>query len=110
GGPRNPWSLPPEGRRPRPGGGGGGGPFDDFLRRARGGGFPGLPSGGSRIWLLVAGGLIAIWLLYTSFHIIGPQERGVATLFGRYWSTLQPGINWTLPSPIMSVRVIDVQN
>nr|WP_264942892.1 protease modulator HflK [Sphingomonas canadensis] len=117
GGPRNPWSLPPEGRRGRPGGGGGGngggnggGPFDDFLKRARGGGFPGLPTGGARTWLFVAGGLITAWLLYTSIHVIGPQERGVSTLFGRYWSTMSPGVNMTLPSPLMSVQVFDVQN
>ncbi|MEI9853058.1 MAG: protease modulator HflK [Sphingomonas sp.] len=71
---------------------------------------PGLPAGGSRTWLLVAGALLLFWVIYTSFHMIGPQERGVVTFLGRYSSTLEPGIQLTLPSPLMSVETVDVQN
>ncbi len=107
GGPRNPWSFPPEGRRPRSGGGGGGGPFDEFFQRARRGGFPGAPSGG-RLWLMIIGGLLLIWVLYTSIHPIGPRERGVVTTLGRYSGTLDSGLQLTFPAPFQLVDVVDV--
>jgi membrane protease subunit HflK len=120
GGPRNPWAFPPEGRRQKPGtatsldeflkrtkrGGGGGG------RGGGGGGFGGgniqLP-GGRSAWLLGLGVLAALWVAFTSIHPIGPQERGVVSLFGRYSSTLGPGINFTLPAPVATVQTVDVQ-
>ncbi|MBC9034200.1 protease modulator HflK [Sphingomonas sp. JC676] len=113
-GPRNPWSLPPDGRRPRPGAGG---TLDELLKRARrgggggnggGSGIPGLPTG-PRLYVLVAAGLLAIWIAFTSFHSIGPQERGVVTTLGRFSGQLEPGLRFTLPEPLSSVDTIDVQ-
>lgn len=111
GGPRNPWSVPPGGRRqaPRPTA------LDEFLRKARGGGnpFSGLPSGGRdarSLWLIGVGVLVALWILFTSFHAIGQGQRGVVTFFGRYSSTLLPGYSLTLPAPISTVTMVDVQN
>lgn len=117
GGPRNPWAFPPEGRRPKPNATS----LDEFLKRARGGGggggggggYPGggnlhLP-GGQSIWLIVVGVFVLIWLAFTSFHSIAPQEKGVVSLFGRYSTTLNPGIQVTLPAPFASVEKIDVQ-
>ena len=110
GGPRNPWSFPPQGKRPRTGGGGG--PLDELLKRARsgggGGGFPGLPAG-NRIWLFGLIALAALWFVITSVHVIGPQERGVITTLGRYSGTLEPGFSFTLPAPISGVAAVDVQ-
>jgi membrane protease subunit HflK len=115
GGPRNPWQFPPEGRRSgRPNNATS---LDEFLKRTRrggggGGGFGGgnfqIP-GGQRAWLLGIGLVIVAWLVLTSFHSIGPQERGVVSLFGRYSTTLPPGIQWTLPAPIAAVQKVDVQ-
>ena len=108
-GPRNPWSFPPEGRRPKPGGGNS---LEDLLKRARGGGggnLPGMPSG-SRLWLMVIGALLVIWILYTSIHPIGPRERGVVTSLGSYSTTLTPGVRLTLPAPLQMVETIDVAN
>ncbi|MGK6353726.1 protease modulator HflK [Sphingomonas sp. DT-207] len=110
GGPRNPWSFPPEGRRPR---GSTSSTLDELLKRARsggGGGIPGFPSGG-RMWLMVVGALLAVWILYTSTHSIGPRERGVVTTLGKYSRTLNPGsFQFTLPAPIQLVDVVDVAN
>ncbi len=121
GGPRNPWAVPPGGRKAP------GKPtaLDEFIRKARGsggggpgegpggsgGGFGGLPGapGGRTLWAIGAAILIVIWLLYTSIHPIGPQQRGVVTYFGRYTGILEPGIQITAPAPIASVRVLDVQ-
>lgn len=107
-GPRNPWSVPPEGRRPKPGGNS----LEDLLKRARGGGggnLPGMPTG-SRLWLMVIGALLAVWVLYTSIHPIGPRERGVVTSLGSYAGTLTPGVRLTLPAPLQMVETVDVAN
>ena len=109
-GPRNPWAQPPGGRK---------GPakvtaLDEFLKRTRsaggGGGFGGFPtpSNPRALWVIGVGILVAAWLILTSFHQIGPQERGVMTYFGRYAGTLAPGIQFTPPAPIASVRKYDV--
>ena len=114
-GPRNPWSLPPGGRK---------GPIrptalDEFLKKARGGGggfggggFGGLPSSPNAraLWAIGAAILIAAWILLTAIHPIAPQQRGVVTYFGRYAGTLDPGIQLTLPAPIAQVTKVDVQN
>lgn len=112
GGPRNPWSRPP-------GGGNGGGysgsrgpsAIDEMLRRARGswgGGAPGgMPS--RSLWVYGAIALLAIWLATTSIHRIGPQERGIVTFLGSFSRTLTPGVSLTLPAPLESVQVVDVE-
>lgn len=109
-GPRNPWSMPPAGRRGKIGGSTS---LDDFLKRARSGGpggGPSMPANAGRLWLAAVAALILAWIAFTSFHAIGPQERGVVTMFGKYTGTLSPGIQFTLPAPIMRVQVEDVQN
>jgi membrane protease subunit HflK len=90
--------------------------FEDFLRRSKarfggdggGGGFPGRPDRSFFMWGLLA--LVLVWLVFTVFHSIAPEERGVVTRFGRYYTTLGPGVSLTLPSPIDRVRKIDVEN
>lgn len=114
-GPRNPWSVPPGGRRAstKPNA------LDEFLKKTRvgggggggGGGRPQLPLGASArtLWLIGVGLLVAVWLLLTSFHQIGPQQRGVVTYFGKYSGMLEPGIRVTLPAPIVNVTKVDVE-
>jgi membrane protease subunit HflK len=116
GGPRNPWSVPPQGR-PR---GAGPSALDEFLRRARGGGGGGNDSGSGRphlpgtpnartLWMIGVGLIVGVWLVFTSFHAIGPQQRGVVTYLGRYASTIEPGIRLTPPAPFASVTKVDVR-
>ena len=108
GGPRNPWGQPPRRRK----GGRGTGEvtsLDEFLKKSRdrfGGRFP---QDGRPYWLYGLIAFLALWLIFTSVHRIGPQERGVLTRFGRYSATLQPGISLSLPAPIDRVRKIDVE-
>ncbi|MBS0480206.1 MAG: protease modulator HflK [Proteobacteria bacterium] len=111
-GPRNPWAQPPGGR-PRTGRVSS---LDELLKRARaggggtgGGGFK-LPGGASsrNLWLGGAGLVLVAWIGLTSFHVIGPQERGVVTYFGKYSGTLSPGWQVTLPAPISSVQVVNI--
>jgi membrane protease subunit HflK len=81
---------------------GGGGPFGGG--GGVGGGFS--PDRSIYVWAIV--GLIALWLLFTTFHRIAPEERGVVSIFGRYNSTLSPGVSMTLPAPIASVQKVNV--
>ena len=112
-GPRNPWAQPPGGKKSPAKSSA----LDEFLKRTRGssggsggGSFGGLPtpSNPRALWAIGAAILIVGWLVLTSFHQIGSQERGVVTYFGRYAGTLAPGIQITPPAPIATVRKIDV--
>ncbi len=108
GGPRNPWSQPPGGgkpRRPR-----GPSALDELQRKWKdqfGGNAPG---GGDASKMIKYGVLatLALWIVLSSFHRIDPQERGVVTRFGAYSRTLSSGIGITLPAPIESVRKLNV--
>ena len=126
-GPRNPWSTPghtPPGPRrsasiedifrPRKDGGGGNG------GGGTGGGGPGRPSGGlppglfrlptlpgGHSVLLLASGA-ALWLLFSTAHQLSSNEEGLVTTFGKYSSTIGPGMNVTLPWPVQNVRIEDV--
>jgi modulator of FtsH protease HflK len=102
-GPRNPWSPPPGGGRPR-GNRNGPAALDELLRRSRerlGSGGGGLPDfGGRPIWLYVIAALALLWVFFTSFHSIGAKERGVILRLGSYAGTMNPGINFSFPAPI----------
>ena len=111
-----PWGEPqPKRRRSSVSQGGETVSLEDFLRRSRarfggggGGGFSGRPGRSLITWAIL--GLVAVWLLFTSFHVISPGQRGVVTRFGRYSHTLGPGVGMTLPSPIDRVQKLDVEN
>ena len=112
GGP-GPWGDPPKRRRPKPAIGGNVSSIDEWLARSRQrlGGGGGLPSGPSHAlikWALIA--LALLWLVFTTMHRIAPEESGVVTRFGRYSSTLGPGVGFTLPWPIDRVQKVDVEN
>ena len=115
--PREPSPGPWGGERPasRPDGNFGTAGIDAFIERNRrrfGGGFgddgtPRRPSGFKIAWIVL--GLFGLFLLSTTLHQIKPEERGVVTLFGRYNSTLSPGVSFTLPVPIQRVQKVNVE-
>jgi membrane protease subunit HflK len=87
--------------------------LDEFLQRSRtrfggggGFGFGGRPDGSMLLWAAL--GVAALWLVFTSMHLIAPEEQGVVTRFGRYSHTLPPGISLTLPSPVDRVQKVNV--
>ena len=116
-GPRNPWLPPggddgrrtpniedifknrgPEGPR-RSGGGGSGGPNLRFPQRP-----------GGKSWFPIAlVAIVAIGLVATSFHLIGPQEEAVVKTLGAYTRKMEPGLNPSLPFPFETVDVEDVE-
>ena len=113
GGPRNPWL---------PGGGGDGkrksASIEDIFKnrgpegpRRKGGG-PGGPNfrlperpGGKSWGPLLIGAAVALWVLVSSAHQIAPREEAVVTWFGgKYSTTLDSGLKFTLPWPIQVVE------
>lgn len=117
-GPRNPWAPPPRGET-QGGDQGGRGPsaVDEMFRRVRdsfggpGGGNGGtrMPGNGRTLWPYLLGAALLLWVVTTSIHRIGPQERGIVSQLGSYSRTVGPGINWSLPAPLESVTVLDVE-
>ena len=115
-GPRNPW-LPPAGDGQEP-------PrrsasIEDIFKArsaqrrkggAGGGGFPRLPerADGKSWWPVIAAVVVGAWLVFSSFHQIGPKERGIVSTLGSYSRTILPGISLTAPWPLQSVKVTDV--
>ncbi|MFQ5717011.1 MAG: FtsH protease activity modulator HflK [Nitrospinales bacterium] len=47
--------------------------------------------------------LFLVWLLPGIFYIVGPDEEGVVTRYGKYVRSTSPGWHWKLPSPIEHV-------
>jgi modulator of FtsH protease HflK len=112
-GPRNPWE-PSQGSEPsgnrkrtasiedlfrRSGGGGNGGGWNGFPRRPDGKSF--IPAIGAII--------LALWLLLSSVHQLGSQEKGVVTFFGKYSRTVNSGISFTWPAPVENLQKVDTQ-
>jgi membrane protease subunit HflK len=56
---------------------------------------------------LIAGIVLLIWL-GTGFFVVQEGQQAVITQFGRYHSTVGPGINWRLPYPIQRHETVFV--
>jgi membrane protease subunit HflK len=107
----NPWQRRPDKGPPD---------LDEVLRRLQkklrtmfGGSGPsgvGSASGGSRAIGIssVLLGLVAIWVLFSSFYLNEAAERSVITRFGKYVKTTSGGFNARLPWPIDRRTVINV--
>ncbi len=60
----------------------------------------------------VAGAVIAlllVWLAYSSWFTIEPEEVGVVLRFGKYTRTANPGLNFKLPFGIENVYKVPVE-
>lgn len=51
--------------------------------------------------------LVLIWL-GTGFYRVNPGEQGVELIFGKYYASTEPGLNWNWPGPIGSVVTPDI--
>lgn len=81
---------------------------DDFgeLRRLRDAQVPRLSAATLR---LVAGLVLLLIVLFTSFYTIDPEEVGVVTRFGRYARTTEPGLHLKIPFLVERVQKVPVQ-
>lgn len=59
------------------------------------------------IFILIA--VVALWLV-SGFYIVREGYVGVVTQFGRYQTTVLPGMHWHLPTPIQTVEKVDIAN
>lgn len=109
GGPRNPWNQPPGGGKPR--GPRGSSALDQLAQQLRGRFGGQMPGGGNSASLIRLGAiaLVALWIVFTSFHRIEPQEEGVIMRFGKYAGKLEPGISMTFPAPIDRVEKVNIR-
>lgn len=57
------------------------------------------------VLLLVA---VLLWAVFDATHVIDQTDRGVVTRFGKYDRTLAPGLSFTWPRPIESLRRVNV--
>lgn len=90
----NPW---------KPKGKGGGNDFSGWLDRLRGM-FDGSGGGNPLRWVAIA---VALFLVFSSFQLVGEQQRGVVLRFGQFARIMQPGPNFKWPWPIESVRTVN---
>ena len=114
------WNESPDGKDKDPWGnrGNGQGPpdLDEIVRKMQQG-FGGLfggkrsagPGGGGSTftWLLLFFVLV-IWLVFDMTYTIDEQERGLVLRFGKYVTTLQPGLNFRFPRPFEQVLKVNV--
>lgn len=87
------------GWNPRGGNSGGGG-LGDLLDRLRGS----FDGNGPLRWIGVA---LLLVILFSSFQLIGEQQRGVVLRFGQFSRVMQPGPNFKWPWPIESVTKVN---
>jgi membrane protease subunit HflK len=116
-GPRNPWVTPDpadqrRAQKPR-----GPSALDELLRKGRGG-FGGGGSGGgsqfnfgdsAKLWKWVILALVSAWVLFSSIHFVPPEKEGVVVNLGSYSRTVGPGVKFTWPAPIETMRMEDVR-
>jgi len=60
-------------------------------------------------YLAAAVVVVLLWLA-TGVYVVGPGEQGVERRFGRHVNTTDPGLNYRLPWPLMTVDVVDVSS
>ncbi|MGH8063149.1 MAG: FtsH protease activity modulator HflK [Pseudoxanthomonas sp.] len=112
------WNIPGKGNpdngsngdKPRPNpwkprGNGGGNDLNSLLERLRGLFDGGGGGGGNPLrWIALA---FVLLIVFTSFTLIGEQQRGVVLRFGQFARIMQPGPNFKWPWPVESVTKVN---
>ncbi|MBN1559432.1 FtsH protease activity modulator HflK [candidate division KSB1 bacterium] len=62
-----------------------------------------------RTLLLIAVGILAAWIVFSSVYTVDADEVGVIQRFGKYTRTTEPGLNFKLPWGIEAVNKVKVQ-
>lgn len=122
------WNEPGGNGNKDPWGGGDQGPpdLDEALRKlqeklggifggGKGGGSGGSGGGASGIPKVLVGAVVIVALLawgLMGFYQIDQQERGVVLRFGKYYDTVQPGLQWNPPmvDEVFTVNVTKVRS
>lgn len=114
------WNEPPndnQGKDPWGKRGNGDGPPDlDELVKKMQKGFGGIfgkkpdkfsSDGSPMVWVFIILAVLA-WLAYDMTYAIDQQERGVVLRFGKFVTTMEPGLNIRLPQPFERVMKVNV--
>jgi membrane protease subunit HflK len=67
------------------------------------------PGGGPRLIAIALAVIVGLFLMFSTFFTIDPEEVGVVLRFGKYVRTTDPGLNFKFPSPIEQVLKVPVQ-
>lgn len=59
--------------------------------------------------VLIFVGAIGLWAA-SGIYIVDAGKQGVELVFGKYYRTSTPGLNWRYPSPIGAYRIINTEN
>ncbi|MCI0465156.1 MAG: FtsH protease activity modulator HflK [Gemmataceae bacterium] len=77
--------------------------YEDYGRQYGPEGMPWIPLLRLAPWVLV--GLLALFLLWNSFHTVAPHEQAVVLRFGQYHTTRPPGLHFKIPLVDQALRV-----
>jgi modulator of FtsH protease HflK len=67
---------------------------------------PGPPRPQGRQVAFIAGAIVLIWGLYSSFYTVQPEERAVVKRFGRVTGISDPGLHFKLPFGVDRAQVV----
>ncbi len=104
-----PWGPSGGGNGPWGGGGGQRGPdIEELLRRGQDRMRGLLPGGlGAKGIILIVVALLVLWGA-SGFYTVEPEEEGVELMFGKYYQTTKPGLNYHFPYPFQTLLVVPV--
>lgn len=61
---------------------------------------------GRGTWLIIL--ILIVLYLLSGVYIVGPGEKGVVLLFGKFQSLTDPGLRYRLPKPFMTHITVDI--
>lgn len=67
------------------------------------------PGGGPRMIGIALAVVVGLFIVFTTFFTVEPEEVGVVLRFGKYVRTADPGLNFKMPAPIEQVLKVPVQ-
>ena len=70
---------------------------------------PGNPGNPAKKVSIIVAIVVALWIA-SGVYSVGPGERGIVLVLGKYAGTALPGVGWHLPYPIASVETVNVDD
>ncbi len=61
---------------------------------------------GRGLWLIIL--IVVLLYLASGLYMVGPGEKAVVLMFGKFHAQTDPGLHYRLPKPFMSHMIVDV--
>ncbi len=61
---------------------------------------------GKGTYAIIALGIVGLWL-YASFYAVKPEQQSVELMFGKFYATGEPGLNFA-PWPVVTKEIVEV--